>query len=78
MILGTVNLRLTRMQTAALQKLWDECAEGKGIACIVAGKVTLKIGRFFIQPATAEFAILESHPSEPIQPGIAPAKGGTA
>lgn len=76
MILGTVNLRLTRKQTAALRKLWNESTEGKG-PCYVIGQAAVKLGPFWVEPATAEFHVVDAAIGQRIQQGIDSAKGGT-
>lgn len=75
MIHGKVTIKLTRKQTTELRKFWSEKTEGKG-PCYCIGQAMIRMGPFWVEPAQAEFIVVDSDMGSVIQAGLDAHKKG--
>lgn len=77
MILGTTSIRLNRKQTDALRKWWDETLkEQSGRGVFALGQVSIKIGCYNAEPATATFALIDADGGKIVQEALNKAAAG--
>ena len=76
-ILGKIELKLTKAQTRQVRELWNEC-EGKSTtgSSFVLAQVAVKVGPFYAEPAQAYIYVMDGAGFERMQAAINAGKGG--
>lgn len=66
MIHGKITIKLTRKQTSELRKFWAQKTDGKGPSYCI-GQAMIRMGPFWVEPAQAEFIIVDADMGTSIQ-----------